>query len=475
MDKKTPIIAVTVLAAIAAAVFGVATKRPDWLPFMNQAAQEQPQAASEQPAQPPGGSMMMEEAAQQPAADQPAAETPAAQQQAMAPAVEEAAPQSVQEQLAPAPPTTGPVAPSFDTVRVEPTGEAVIAGRATPGSEVVIKFDNVVVGEVKAESDGSFVFVPEYPLPQGSGALTLETTHEGKTLVSKDAIAVVVSRKAPALVAKVDPQQPTQIVQTPGSANEAGAPKEVRLSSIDYNDAGNMIFQGVAKPSATVRFYVDNAIVGEVSADAKGSWRFDAAEAIAPGQHTLRADEVDAAGKVTSRAETPFLRETPEKVIASQQAQAPAEGQMASAEDQPLANAGAEMQAAVQNDTAQPVPPPIAEEQVTPPAEASATETPSIEAPAEQQAMAGEDPAPTTLAPAEEEPAKKKLAMAPAAVPGGPMRVVIQPGNNLWLISQELYGQGKSFTVIFEANRDQIKDPDKIYPGQILTTPVAQN
>tara|TARA_R110000868_G_scaffold10226_3_gene50088 strand:- start:6299 stop:7258 length:960 start_codon:yes stop_codon:yes gene_type:complete len=50
-------------------------------------------------------------------------------------------------------------------------------------------------------------------------------------------------------------------------------------------------------------------------------------------------------------------------------------------------------------------------------------------------------------------------------------KVVIQPGNNLWNIAQSLYGSGFSYTVIYEANKDQIRDPDLIYPGQVFETP----
>ncbi len=52
-------------------------------------------------------------------------------------------------------------------------------------------------------------------------------------------------------------------------------------------------------------------------------------------------------------------------------------------------------------------------------------------------------------------------------------QVVIQPGNNLWNISRKLYGEGTQYTVIYEANKNQIKNPDLIYPGQVFTTPQA--
>lgn len=48
---------------------------------------------------------------------------------------------------------------------------------------------------------------------------------------------------------------------------------------------------------------------------------------------------------------------------------------------------------------------------------------------------------------------------------------VVQPGSTLWAISREAYGSGILFVNIFEANRDQIRDPDLIYPGQIFELP----
>jgi len=53
-------------------------------------------------------------------------------------------------------------------------------------------------------------------------------------------------------------------------------------------------------------------------------------------------------------------------------------------------------------------------------------------------------------------------------------RIVVQPGNNLWRIARATYGRGIRFTVIYQANKDQIADPNKIYPGQVFTLPVAQ-
>ncbi len=50
-------------------------------------------------------------------------------------------------------------------------------------------------------------------------------------------------------------------------------------------------------------------------------------------------------------------------------------------------------------------------------------------------------------------------------------KVIVQPGNSLWRIARRAYGSGFQYTVIYEANADQIRDPDLIYPGQIFTVP----
>lgn len=44
-------------------------------------------------------------------------------------------------------------------------------------------------------------------------------------------------------------------------------------------------------------------------------------------------------------------------------------------------------------------------------------------------------------------------------------------GDCLWNIARRFYGNGSKYTVIYEANRDQIKNPNLIYPGQVLTIP----
>jgi len=47
----------------------------------------------------------------------------------------------------------------------------------------------------------------------------------------------------------------------------------------------------------------------------------------------------------------------------------------------------------------------------------------------------------------------------------------VQPGDSLSKIAREVYGDAMKYPVIFEANQPMLKDPDKIYPGQVLRVP----
>ncbi len=52
-----------------------------------------------------------------------------------------------------------------------------------------------------------------------------------------------------------------------------------------------------------------------------------------------------------------------------------------------------------------------------------------------------------------------------------PGEVHVEPGNSLWRIARRIYGKGIRYSVIYEANRAQIRDPDLIYPGQVFIVP----
>ena len=63
---------------------------------------------------------------------------------------------------------------------------------------------------------------------------------------------------------------------------------------------------------------------------------------------------------------------------------------------------------------------------------------------------------------------------------GSPPSTVVVPeiatttvsrGDSLWRLSRDTYGAGTRYAVIYKANREQIRNPNLIYPGQIFVLP----
>jgi nucleoid-associated protein YgaU len=353
------------------------------------------------------------------------------------------------------------VVPTFDTVRVEPTGDALIAGRAEPGSEVVVKFNGVAVGTAVANEDGAFVVTPDKPLPTGPGALSIESRSKEVVIASADSVAVDVKAGAvdTPMVAVLKPDEPTQVVQVP--AKPALPPsKTVNLDTVDYDQTGNIVFGGRGPAGSKVQLYVDNNAYGLADINDKGTWSFAGSSPLTVGPHALRADEIGGDGAVKSRIEMPFYREEPAKVATA-----------------PLTPATPEPPKPVEVATAQEIPAPVTTAEVaetaapepSAAAEAPAAAAPAAAAPAEA-APAVEPPAAEPVVVAAQVPATADPAVEPAAAP---TQVIIQPGNNLWKLSRQIYGKGMMYTVIYEANKDQIRKPELIYPGQIFLTPEA--
>ena len=73
-------------------------------------------------------------------------------------------------------------------------------------------------------------------------------------------------------------------------------------------------------------------------------------------------------------------------------------------------------------------------------------------------------PAPETVATSDSEESKSET---------GPIvrAITVQTGDTLWAISESRYGDGVQYVRVFEANRDSIRDPDLIYPGQVFNIP----
>ncbi|MGP1276519.1 MAG: LysM peptidoglycan-binding domain-containing protein [Caulobacterales bacterium] len=282
-------------------------------------------------------------------------------------AVPEVSEQASEE--APRPAATSLTPPSFDVVRVDARGNAVIAGRGAPGASVGLLANGDELTRTTITPAGEWVIILQTPLPAGTVELSLMMrTPDGQEVRSDQVVVVSVpaSRDETPLVVLGRPGEASRVLQGPQDGVGTGP---LVLETVDYDENGSVIFSGRAEPGAGVRILANGDVVAETEADEAGRWSVAANTGFAPGVYDLQIDQLDADGRVTAVIALPFERATREAL-----------------------------------------------------------------------AMGGE-------------------------------RVVVQPGNSLWRIARRLYGDGFQYTIIYQANREQIRDPDLIYPGQILAAP----
>ncbi|MGO4915359.1 LysM peptidoglycan-binding domain-containing protein [Pseudogemmobacter sp. W21_MBD1_M6] len=348
--------------------------------------------------------------------------------------------------------------PAFDVVRIDAAGNALVAGRAMAGSAVAVLMDGAEVARATADGQGKFVAlftaapddaprvvtlrmetdtdavastesiivapvvvapvvaevtVPEAVVDQTRSAALADATEpptEPPTEPATETVAETVAEPPPTPAAEgvaaadaaptaglppqttpatVETQAPVviladdtglRVLQAPGAQPDRA---DIALDTITYDAGGEVTLAGRGKKSALVQVYLDNKPIRKTRITESGDWSAELSD-VASGIYALRVDQTDEAGKVTSRIETPFKRESAE-VLAEAASVSP-------------------------SDT-------------------------------------------------------DKLPETRISV------VTVQPGNTLWALARDAYGEGPLFVRVFEANRDRIRDPDLIYPGQVFTLP----
>ncbi len=280
------------------------------------------------------------------------------------PVAEAPAPPVVEQMRADVPPP----GPTFDVVRVGEKGDAVMAGRAEPRAQVILRDGERELGRVQADERGEWVLVPTLPLAPGARTLSIEA-HNPDGTVSRSAEPVIL------VVPESAAQPPLALMPQPGGGarlmlGPAGDGGLISVDLVEADPSGTLFVGGRAPAGGTVHVYLDNRFLGRAQADAEGGWRLSVKGVAPHGQ--LRADLVEGRGQVRARIEVPLA--LPASELASSDA-------------------------------------------------------------------------------------------------GAVDVVVVRPGASLWTIARRVYGSGIAYTVIYAANRDRIRDPNLIYPGQVMQLP----
>ncbi len=358
-----------------------------------------------------------------------------------------------------------PVIPQFDTVRVEPSGETVVAGHGAPNAKIALMAGDKVIGAVQAGDLGDFVIVPQ-ALPPGNYVLSLRSeSGTAAPVQSRQTITVSVPAKGQkgVVVALTEPGKPSQLLVDPtaqsasaekpsqdGKAEtpprQSAEPKPAVAIKTAEVDKGGFYAAGFAPPGTHLRIYLNGSFLTDVIADAKGRWSLTIGKGMTAGHYVVRADAIGTDGKVIARAEVPF--DVP-VAVAEAGALAPKPEPKPATDAKPSAGAVASLAASVA---------------------AASTEDEGGKSDAPKAADADGH--------SKDGDGKPKLAAAASPAPD-PSRAVLPEigtarvtrGDSLWRISRKTLGHGVRYTLIYQANASQIRDPNLIYPGQVFVLP----
>lgn len=347
--------------------------------------------------------------------------------------------------------TAPDLVPHFDVVRVEPTGESVLAGQGAPNSSIDLMASGKVVAQAPTDASGHFVMLLP-ALKPGDYALSLRQPNvDAAASESKQTVAVSVPEngKGQVVVAMAEPGRATKLLTPPPTASLApvkrsedpgavqsaltrtapAAPPtaiakdaDLAVRSVEIENGTGFFASGGAVPGTKLHMYLNNSHLADVVAGGDGNWSVKIKKGLTGGHYVVRADAT-AGTKVTARVEVPF--------------------------DVPVAMAEAS-------------PAPI-------PEIAAVSPTPQTSAP-----VASTAPMPAGSAPAKVPFGAPKAGLSTDAVIDEVSTAMVHIGDNLWDISRVRLGQGRRYTRIYAANVAQIRNPSLIYPGQVFVLP-AQN
>lgn len=197
-----------------------------------------------------------------------------------------------------------PAGPEFDVVRVDPQGNAVLAGRAVPGAKVTVLDNGKPLGTVTADAQGAFVLLPATPLPPGQHEITMTETLPGGIVRAGDQTASI---NLPG-----DGGQVLTVLSGPGGSTvlsgQGPAAGTLGLGAVDYDTSGHAIFSGTAPAGAKVTLSLGDTPLGSAVADAKGRWAITAPTPAASGTLTLNGTTRD--GTALAAVTQPFAAET---------------------------------------------------------------------------------------------------------------------------------------------------------------------
>ena len=381
-------------------------------------------------------------------------------------------------------------APEFDIVRVAPDGQTLVAGSAVGAQLVRIIIDGIEVGD--ATVDGTGKFVAFFELANSDQPRVVSLLSEGELGQAESRDQVIIAPSVQQAVAEEDPD-------TVVSDAETAAEQVAQADNTDASDASAPAQDVTVLDTEEVALLAPSENRPDV-ADADTS----SPEAASDTKPTVRAEAPSEPPQNTESPAAPELAAVPATTAPATPVQpdvADAPAVILSTDEgvEVLQSAGREPEVldqialdAITYEDAGSVAltgrgsadefvrvyidnQPIRTTEVTPdgrwrvdlPDVDSGTYTLRVDAVDSEGTVTSRVESPCRR----EDPALLAQAIERGEAAATVQVVTVQPGNTLWAIARDRYGEGPAYVRVFEANRDRIRDPDLIYPGQVFSIP----
>jgi nucleoid-associated protein YgaU len=335
-------------------------------------------------------------------------------------------------------PTAATAAPSFDEVRRDPDGMTIIAGRAAPLSEVEIVVDGATVATAQADTTGGFAAIAVLPPKNTAQVVSLSAKIGEVATASRDEI--ILAPMQPRLV------PPVQATALPSITDTAGIGADIVSDIAPATPPQAPIAQAPTEAGSTVEGDIANDTAAETSAP-------QVPERVA----VLKSDETGVS--LLTQARPDAMTEVVLDTIGYSDfgdVQLSGRAQADTAKVRVYLDNRAVITLPVGTDGRWRGDLPDVDEGV-------------YTLRVDEMSAAGE------VRSRVETPFKREsaevLAQAQAEADGPITSITVQTGATLWAIARDRYGDGMLFVRVFEANADNIRDPDLIYPGQVFDLP----
>lgn len=324
-----------------------------------------------------------------------------------------------------------PPRPAFDVVQVQPDGGGVIAGRAVPGRPVIFYLDGAEFAQALADAAGKFGLVLDFPPSDAPRSLSMASVLEdGRSWPSEGTLLISPVRSPkpqPDPGSQSDPEAAPEPASEPEMLAEVETDAPVQTGqAAEADSTATAETEPGADAPAVVLATNENIKVIQPAPRPAAPQADDAPVAANVVIDTITYDDSGDVALAGRGAPQGFVRVyLNDKPIKTSQISEDGSWQA----PLPDVDAGVYRLRVDEVDT-------------------SGAVTSRVETPFQR-----------------EEPDVVALSDT------GPQAVTVQPGFTLWAIAKDKFGAGEQYVRVYEANRDLIRDPDLIYPGQVFAIP----